>query len=243
MFLPLSSYAQNAVGLYRAIRGLRATTRVCRTTTVNLSNFWVARDALATHQQYRNFYFTNTNSCVQLHVEQQLLANQLKSPMTIYGPYNYVRAISTAAKDRELINEKYMSAWKHIRQTDGYNGVHHIVPKAVIEQIYRDMKASGKKVSLSDMQQNAPSMFHPFHGKPEYQHIFHNIEEQYAIYNEHGMRALMVHQLELINDINIQIGLTPMPDWYIDGLLQETKLWCKHFGLVYDNWYPVEGIK
>lgn len=242
IFLPMGSYSQNAVSIYRAIRGFRATTRVCRTTTVRISNFYPARQALAANPQYRNFTFTNTNSCIRMSVEQQILHQQLKSPTTIYGPYNYVRAISTVAKNRDLVNPRYLSAWKYINQSTGYNGVHHIVTKAVIERIHADLKASGKKVSLSDMQKNAPSLFHPFHGNPAYQDVFHNIDEQYTIYKEHGMRALMVHQLELINDINIKIGLEPFPDWYIDGILKETQLWCKHFGIDFGERPPMEGI-
>lgn len=243
VFLPVGSYAQNAVGVFRAIRGIRSTTRITRVAEVRINNFWVARDALASHRNYTNFDFTNTSSRIQLQVEQRIRAEQLKSPTTFYGPYNYMRAVSSVSRDQKLVNPRYAAAWKHLRQTEGYNGAHHLVMTAVIERIHADLKASGHKVSLSDLKNNAPCIFHPFHGRPEYQHIFHNLDEQYAIYTEHGMRALIVHQLELINDINIQIGLEPMPDWYIDGILKETKLWCNHFGLVYDNWVPVEGIK
>lgn len=243
MFLPsTNSYAQNAVTLFRGILNARSTATICRTTTVHLGRYWAAEAALRSHQ-YDHFYFTNTDCKVKLAIEQQILAESIKSPMTIYGPYVYVRAVGKAAKNEKLVNKKYLGAWKYINQSYGYNGVHHIVTKLVIERIYLDLKQQGRKVSLSDMQNNAPSMYHPFHGRPEYEHIFHNVDEQYQIYKEHGMRALMVHQLELINDINIRIGLRPMTDQYIDGMLKETKLWCEVYGLIYDDWHPVEGIK
>lgn len=230
---------------------MKPSIRVCRTAVTRIENFHVANQAFKSHLDYRYIKLGTTPvgvepACVALRVEQEILARQLQDPKTIFGPYSYVRAVSSVAQNPTFIHKKFLEHWKEINASDGYNGVHHIVTKAAIERIYTDMVIQGKidpaKISVEAFQRNAPSMFHPMHGVPEYEKVFHNIDEQYNIYVEHGMRALIVHQLELINDVNLKLGLEPMPDWYIDGIIKETKFWCEHFGIDFGDRVPMEGI-
>lgn len=243
IFLPIGSYAQNAVSIVKGLRRIKASTRICRTAVTGIDNFHVANQAFKSHHEYTYIRLKTTPvgvepACVALQVEREILSHQLQDPKTIFGPYTYVRAVSSVAQNNTFVHKKYLDQWKEINKSKGYNGVHHIVTKATIERIYKDLveqgKIDGKKIGVSSLQLNAPSMLHPMHGVPEYSKVFHNVDEQYAIYKEHGMRALIVHQIKRINEVNMKIGLEPMPEWYIDGILKETHFWCTHFGINFD---------
>lgn len=113
--------------------------------------------------------------------------------------------------------------------------------------IYKDMVRAGTinpaEVSLKTIQQNAPSIFHPYHGDGKYANVFHDAETQYVLYNAHGMKAVIDYQLNAINSLNESVWLPAVPQWYIDGLQAETKFWCTHFGLIYERLPVPEVVK
>lgn len=230
--LPISAYSQNAVRLLRSLRNLKPTA-VCRTINVPISRSFEALD-IARFQTPRTYDFTNTSCRVKITMERRLLEASITTPEAIYGPYTYVRAFSTAAKTEELVSPRYLAKWKKINEVTGYNGVHHLISKSTIKRIHADLKQHGKKVSLSDMESNAPSIFHPFHGSPEYVNIFHNIDQQYYDYKTFGMKVTIMSLLERIDEINIERGLPPMPEQYLLGVLKEAELWTRYYGLIWE---------
>ena len=231
--LHLSVYSQSAVTLLRSLRNLKPTT-ICRTMSVPISRSFEAID-IARMQAPNRYTFTNTDCRVKVYLERELLSQSIKAPETIYGPYKYVRAFSTAAKTEELVNRKYLERWKHINDVQGYNGVHHLISKSTIKRIHADLKQRGKKVSLSDLESNCPSILHPLHGHPEYQDVFHNIDQQYEDYQKFGMKITILSLLERIDEENVKLGLPTFPEWYLEGILKEAELWTKYNGLVWEK--------
>jgi hypothetical protein len=53
------------------------------------------------------------------------------------------------------------------------------------------------------------------------------------------MKITVMSLLAEIDEIGVQIGLTRMPEDYINGILKETELWCKTYGLVWER----DGLK
>ena len=101
------------------------------------------------------------------------------------------------------------------------------------------MKKEGKKFNLEEAQRNAPAIFHPLHGDPRFQEIFHDPLEQYETYIKFGMKAVILNKLAQINKLNAIEGFPELPIEYMDGLLKETELWTKYNGLIWErstNW-------
>lgn len=233
LLIPMSISAQNAVMLLRSLRNLKPTT-ICRTINVPISRSFEAL-AIARFQAPNAYNFTNTNCRVKVSMERQLLAHSITTPEAIYGPYKYVRAFSMAAKTEELVSPKYLARWKRINESTHYNGVHHLISRSTIKRLHADLKQSGKKVSLSDLESNCPSILHPLHGHPEYQDVFHNIDQQYEDYQKFGMKITILSLLERIDEENVKLGLPTFPEWYLEGILKEAELWTKYNGLVWEK--------
>ena len=99
--------------------------------------------------------------------------------------------------------------------------------------IHSDLQRNGIKVNLESMQKNAPALFHPMHGNPNYEDVFHNPYEQYEIYKKSGAKAVMKNQIEKINLLNIELGIPEISEEMIDGLIKETELWCQIYNVRY----------
>ena len=231
--IPVIFCAQNAVTLYRSLINLESAT-ICRTITVPKV---LAVEAINVgDMQSLNKYNLESIDCeLQLSIERALSLHSIKSPETIYGPFKYVRGISTIARNQDFVDERYIEFWKKINETTGYNGIHHLINRATIKKLHADLKAQGNNVSLMEMETNAPSIFHPLHGNPEYQEIFHNADKQYDDYQKYGMKFTILRLLARINFLNIGAGLKPMPAWYIKGILTEAELWTKYYGLIWEK--------
>lgn len=83
------------------------------------------------------------------------------------------------------------------------------------------------------MQNDAPGIIHPFHGNPEYQVMFHNINRQLALYDEGGVRAII---LDYFNNMQELHRLYPReaPVIYqemVDNTLKEAQLWAETYRL------------
>lgn len=233
-------YCQNIIKVGRSLRTLKPT-YIERTIHTNIAKSFQAIE-IAKYQSlntHTNWYFKNTPTKVDVYIKRKLLEQTLKSPNRIYGPYNYVRVFSRISKDESLTTGKHLQAWKHINQTTGYNGAHHIINKYTIKILHQELKKEGKNVSLSDMQNNAPAMFHPLHGDKRFQHYFHNPVAQLSDYHLYGMKITVMSLLAEIDEIGAELGLTRMPEDYINGILKETELWCKTYGLVWER----DGLK
>ena len=225
--------AQNVVTLLHSLKSASSVT-LCRSITVPSVAVESAVSAAMLHNATRyNLYEIDCR--VRIELERKIVISSVKSPTTLYGPYNYLRAYTKISKDPRFLAKNAVKEWKNIHKVQSYNGVHHLISKGTIKLIYIDLKNQGKKPSLIDMENNAPSIFHPLHGNPEYHNIFHNIQEQYDNYNRFGMKITITKLLDSINQLNLQLGKPQFPDWYVTGVLKESELWCKYHGLVWEK--------
>ena len=234
--LPISLYSQCFIKVCKTIRPRRFT-RIERRIRTNIPKSFNAIEVAKRQSlnRHTNWSFTNTSSRVEVTINRKLAEHSLKSPKQIYGPYNYVRTFSRVSKQESLIEPSYLLEWRGIQESQGYNGAHHLVNKYTIKLIHDQMKAQGIKFNLSECQNNAPAIFHPLHGDPKYQYIFHNPLEQYELYFQYGMKSIIIRKLYEINQLNIERGLPELPQEYIDGLLKETELWTRYHGLMWER--------
>jgi len=226
-------HSQNAVQLVKsASKGASKsyTKTICRSVTVPTAGYMAGKQALLSHNP-ANFACTDLYSAIQLATQKSITAKSIASPMEVYGPYCYLRKISDAAEDSQLVNPEFKDAWKHINKSGYYNGAHHIVNKSAIKLIHDDLKRAGANPWLESMQRDAPAIFHPMHGNPNYNNVFHNAQEQYQIYKQSGIKAVMQHQIKKINQVNRKIGLDDMSEEMYNGLMHEAELWCKIYGI------------
>lgn len=229
-------YSQSIVGIARNVRFKPVVIR--RTIRVPIARTHEAIYVGRAHQRlFRNtrYTFTNTSSLTLIKIERELSRHTLESPQQLFGSYNHLRAHSKVSKNRALIMKKYEEEWKRINDAQGYNGIHHIINKYSIKLIHDQAKREGRKFNLDEAQKNAPAIYHPLHGDPKYQHIFHNPVEQYEIYMQFGMKSVILNKLREINELNIEKGFPELPEEYIDGLVKETELWTRYHGLMWER--------
>lgn len=230
-------HSQNAVQLLQgaskaaSAAGAKTSTKIVfRTVTLPAGGYMVGKQALLSHHP-ANFSSRDLYQSIQLATQKSITAKSIASPMDVYGPFCYLRKISEAAQDPKLVDPEFFHLWKHINQSGYFNGAHHIVNKSAIKLIHDDMKRAGANPDLESMQRDAPAIFHPMHGNPNYNDLFHNAQEQYRIYKQSGIKAVMEHQIKLINQINRRIGLDEISESMYDGLMHEAELWCEIYGL------------
>lgn len=175
----------------------------------------------------------------QHYIEAQITLARLSRPENIHGGYNYLRTMSKLAREPELIEPAYIASWQEIADSHTYNGAHHIVNKSSLKEIYKDMKQKAAArgmpfpVNLTEMQNNAPAVFHQLHGSTEYTRIFHNSTRQVNLYYIGGMKLV-------IEDFFMHMELIAKhhhrPDFLVPEEVQkstytEAELWCKMFHL------------
>ena len=182
----------------------------------------------------------NAATISRIHMEAHFAIPRLNRPENIYGGYNYLRTMTKLSyKSPDNIENIYQNAWQKINLTRGYNGAHHIVNKSTLEQIHQNMKAKARArgevftINLSEMQNNAPALFHRLHGNPEFTSVFHNKERQLQIYYTSGIKAVIDDFFEQVNLIAWESeGLIPrVPQKVMEGTYLEAELWCKMFNL------------
>lgn len=229
-------YSQNIINIGRNLKNLKVT-RITRTIETNIPNSFVAIEIakIQSLNAHTSWTFTNTSSRIEVSIQRQLAQNTLKSPTTIFGPYNYVRTFSKISKDESLTTNRHLQDWKKIDSATGYNGAHHLVNKYTLKLIWMEQRSNGIKTNLNEMQKNAPAIFHPMHGNPKFQSIFHNPAHQLYDYNLYGMKVVIISLLEQIDRVNVEVGLPKMNEQYILGILKEAELWCKTYDLVWER--------
>lgn len=173
-------------------------------------------------------------------IETQFAIPRLNRPENIYGGYNYLRTMTKLSlKLPNNVEKAYQETWQKINLTRTYNGAHHIVNKTTLEEIFLRMKEQARargeefNVNLSEMQNNAPAIFHRLHGNPQFNHIFHNRERQLHIYYRSGMKAVIEDFFEQVNMVAEESGglILQVPQSVIEGTYLEAELWCKTFNL------------
>ncbi|MGN0024248.1 MAG: hypothetical protein ACI351_02315 [Candidatus Avelusimicrobium sp.] len=173
-------------------------------------------------------------------IEAQFAIPRLNQPENIYGGYNYLRTMTKLSlKSPNNVEKAYQETWQKINLTRTYNGAHHIVNKTTLEEIFWRMKEQARtrgeefNVNLSEMQNNAPAIFHRLHGDPQFNYIFHNREHQLQTYYRSGIKAVIEDFFEQINSVAEESGglILRVPQSVIEGTYLEAELWCKTFNL------------
>ena len=196
----------------RAIQVAEFNSRFRQTTTVNIT-------PMISNNQPVGFLCNN-------------ITQDICKPEQLYGSYNYLK-LASREMPRLTVN------WSHINKTSTYNGAHHIINIAVIQELQLSVKTDYKNLaeypSLQEMTRQAPALFHPMHNNPKYTSVFHNKERQINLYNECGIKGVIEDFFEQLKIVNEQEGLPELPEDVIIGTLLEAQLWAEHFGLKWDN--------
>ena len=132
----------------------------------------------------------------------------VRNPGRVVGPNVYLRGVSKRFKG--------LSEWNGVGDSRTYNGAHHIVTKYVI----REIGGNG------ECMRQAPSVFHQLHNRPEYVDWFHNHTKQLAIYQEKGIKGIIMDFFE-----NVGQDFSKEDK---EQLMLEAELWAKHWGLKWD---------
>ncbi|WP_428052350.1 hypothetical protein [Candidatus Avelusimicrobium faecicola] len=224
-------------------------TRITRHITAPASSANLAKKVVQTYSpNYTNVYFRNTTfrnkywpatTVPQVVISTEFKTPILRNPSTLWGSYRYLKELVRLSQERGAVAKGYEKKWRNIRDVSTYRGVHHIVNKSTLKEIYTRKKIKAQNnhkpypVHLGEMQNDAPGIIHPFHGNPEYQVMFHNINRQLALYDEGGVRAII---LDYFNNMQELHRLYPReaPVIYqemVDNTLKEAQLWAETYRL------------
>lgn len=132
----------------------------------------------------------------------------VRHPTRVVGPNTYLKGVGKRFKG--------LSEWNGVGDSRTYNGAHHIVTKYVIREIGGN----------SECMRQAPSVFHKLHNRPEYVDWFHNHTKQLAIYQEKGIKGIMIDFFEKVGQDFTEADK--------EQLMLEAELWAKHWGLKWD---------
>ena len=223
-------YCQSAFTVFKLIakNTARKGTLICRNIKTLPKHLKVANKAVL----YRNpeEYIKAVNTECEIVLTTKFIQPVLTAPENIYGGYNYLRIISKISKQKGAVVKTYRPIWKKIHDVTSYNGAHHIVNQSTLKEIH---KRYGMKVNLTEMQRNAPAIFHRLHGHPAYTSTFHNMEMQLLIYEQRGVSGIIDNffiKAKLISASSR--GTIPMYSYeVIRGTYLEAELWAKTFGL------------
>ena len=201
---------------------------ICRTLEVPKTSSALARDVLQSRKLLSPVVRSNKGCRIVL----TTTFNQplLRDPERIYGGYNYLRLISRISLEHGAVAPGFNEVWKRIHRTAAYNGAHHIVTKATLKEIHARYNLT---CNLTDMQNNAPALFHIAHGNPEYSELFHNVDLQLSLYDYGGVSAIIDHFFETSYKISQEsLGVIRFYNKEtISGTYAEAELWARQFGL------------
>lgn len=230
LLLSPSLFGQSAFAIFKLVakNSVKRGTLVCRTIKTLPKNAKLATKA-ALYQSPDDFVRAAEREC-ELVITTKFVQPVLTAPENIYGGYNYLRVISKISKEKGAVVKAYRPIWKKINDVTSYNGAHHIVNQSTLKEIH---KRYGMSVNLSDMQRNAPAVFHRLHGHPAYTKMFHNAEFQVLIYERSGIHGILDNFFRQAKLISVQSsGAIPMYDYHVvKGTYLEAELWAKTFGL------------
>lgn len=247
-----SVYAQSAYQLFRTATRINFKAVPYGTISRHLqapaaSQRLASRVAKLTNPSTFSTYFQNrifkTKAGVVLQPEIHLLTRfevpVLVHPSSLWGSYHYLRVLTKLSQRPGAVHPKYASEWKHIYQVTSYNGVHHIVNQRTLKSLYHSMRNKAKErkepfyIRLDEMMREAPASLHPFHGNPEYKTFFHNPERQMQLYEEGGIRAIVVDYFISLHRFHTKHPNTApfIPTDVRKNTLLEAKLWAETFHL------------
>lgn len=175
----------------------------------------------------------------EIHIVTRFSSPILSNPSSLWGSYQYLRILAKLSHQPGAVNPRYEQQWKRIHQVTSYNGVHHIVNKTTLKELYMRMKEEAKQkhepftLQLDALMREAPAALHPFHGNPYYKTFFHNSDRQLQLYEQGGVRAIVVDYFQSVNRFhkkNPEQAPFISPQVMKNTLL-EAKLWCETFHL------------
>lgn len=251
-----SAFAQNAFSIIKAgktatrvPKSFSAAVRpivISRTIIVPRAQTKIAREICSQRSKYikiRSFkQHVDKISLPKTYIETRFAIARLEKPEKYYGGYNYLRTLFKLSRDPQNIELPYTANWQKVSNTATYHGVHHIVNKSTLKEIYADMQAKAAEralpfpINLTEMQNNAPAIFHRLHGDPAFAQLFHNTNRQLGLYYTGGVKMI-------IEDFFIQLDQTSLrqnnpelkvPEEAKKGTMKEAELWCKIFHLRWD---------
>lgn len=240
MFLSLGSYAQNAFRIIKPILfkqiPLKQSLQIQRISIIETTQLENAVRATALRSQFRaQQELTKLLMIVPPDIPVAYITQDIKQsycdPEKVYGGYNYLKVCA-----RNLSGD----SWKSINKTKAYNGVHHIVNVQTLKVLYQESQERFEKGEIklhplfNEMVLNAPGIFHKYHNNSAFGRVFHNPEEQLEIYALSGIKGILDKFFEDIRVLNSVQGLSQIDAEVVSGTYVEAKLWCDHFGLVWD---------
>ena len=203
---------------------------MCRSITTQVANAALTKEILRTQQVITKPIYTNVNRKVctpEIRITYKFLTPKLTYPERLYGGYNYLKLLSRLSRNK-LIDKNFLHIWKNINKTQTYNGVHHIVNKSTLQEIYLRANLKGR-VRLDEMQNNAPAVFHSLHGNPAYKDIFHNRDKQVETYFKYGMKAVIDDFFNEVSIASRKEGVRFFSKEVIENTYKEAHLWCNTF--------------
>lgn len=187
---------------------------------------------------FSNKHWPNT-TVKQFVISTAFKAPILREPSTLWGSYRYLKELVRLSQEPGAVAKGYERKWRKIRDVATYRGVHHIVNKSTLKEIYTRKKIKSQNnhkpypVKLGEMQNDAPGIIHPFHGNPEYAPMFHNINHQLALYDEGGVRAIILDYFNNMQELH-KLYPNEAPVIYqemVDNTLKEAELWAATYRL------------
>lgn len=245
------SYGQSAYQIVRSARNLKikpVTEHISRHLRAPIADAALAKQvanlknpaAVQVFSDYRIFQNKKGKVYIpQINIVSDFDVPPLQDPSSLWGSYRYLRVLTSLSRENLIIDPRYQEQWRRVFKVDEYCGVHHIVNKSTLKDIYLQMKtkAAAKHsvvpFRLDDMQKDAPGSLHPFHGNHQYASVFHNKERQLKLYEQGGVKLIILDYFK-----NLQRFARETPELapkisseVIKNTLLEAKLWCKTFNL------------
>ena len=231
LLLPLNVFSQSAFTIIKAAKTATKQSIVCRSIRTELKNVALLNDVIRTQSiiSKQAYNTINKRSCApEVFITYKFRTPPLTYPEKLYGTYNYLKIISRLVRNNGLVSDNYKRTWKHINTTQAYNGVHHIVNKSTLQEIFIRENLKGR-VSLAEMQSNAPAVFHSLHGNPLYKDIFHNRDKQVKTYFKYGMKAVIDDFFNEVSIASRKEGVRFFSEEVIENTYKEAHLWCNTF--------------
>jgi len=125
-------------------------TRITRHITAPASSANLAKKVVQTYSpNYTNVYFRNTTfrnkywpatTVPQVVISTEFKTPILRNPSTLWGSYRYLKELVRLSQERGAVAKGYEKKWRNIRDVATYRGVHHIVNKSTLKEIYTRKK-------------------------------------------------------------------------------------------------------
>ena len=220
LLLAMPACGQNIYSLIKAGRGLRPL-RIARKTVTVPKYSTLAYEAMSMQARKINVSHTTDRIILEAIIEQKLA-----SPVEVSGGYNYLRTVSQ--------NMAKEPGWERINTSDGYNGVHHIINKTVLEKIYNEQAAIENNLTYSEFVRNSPAIFHPFHNNKYFTAMFHCPDKQLYLYYTKGVKGVLEAYFEQINAISKEYGIIEYNQEIIEHSMLEARFWAETYGLEWE---------